>query len=199
MMPSALHDKDGRNGGRRFGWVAILVAAIVGGLMTWGGSEVVAWTNTEAFCISCHEMRDNVYAEYEFTIHDENRTGVRATCADCHVPRETIPKMVRKVKASMELLAHYQGKLDTPEKFAAHRYEMAKKVWAEMRASDSQACRSCHDENKVSTAMASEKSQQRHAEGVAEGLTCIDCHYGIAHMEPEGELTPKDLGVTIRK
>jgi cytochrome c-type protein NapC len=114
------------------------------------------------------------------------------------VPRETIPKMVRKVKASMELLAHYQGKLDTPEKFQAHRYEMAKKVWAEMRASDSQACRNCHVEAKMSEYAMSDKAKARHEEGRADGLTCIDCHYGIAHMEPEGELTPKDLGVTIR-
>ncbi|MDX1594596.1 MAG: NapC/NirT family cytochrome c, partial [Gammaproteobacteria bacterium] len=64
-MPSALQDK-GKNGqGRRFGWVALLVAMIVGGLLTYGGSEVVAWTNTEKFCISCHEMRENVYAEFE--------------------------------------------------------------------------------------------------------------------------------------
>ena len=80
-MPSALHEK-GQHGSRRFGWLALVFAALVGGLLTWGGAEVVAWTNTETFCISCHEMRDNVYAEYEFTIHDENRTGVRATCTD---------------------------------------------------------------------------------------------------------------------
>ncbi|MFO1189539.1 MAG: NapC/NirT family cytochrome c [Alphaproteobacteria bacterium] len=42
-------------------------------------------------------MRDNVYAEYTNTIHNQNRTGVRATCSDCHVPREWIHKMVRKV------------------------------------------------------------------------------------------------------
>lgn len=196
-MPSALHEK-GEHARRRFGWLALVFAALVGGLLTWGGSEVVAWTNTEAFCISCHEMRDNVYAEYEFTIHDENRTGVRATCADCHVPRETVPMMVRKVKASMELLAHFQGKLDTPEKFEAHRYEMAKKVWAAMRANDSRECRACHVEAKMSEAASTDYAIERHAEGRTEGLTCIDCHYGIAHMEPEGELTPKDLGVTIR-
>ena len=53
-----------------------------------GGAAGLAWTNTEEFCIGCHEMRDNVYAEYKGTIHDQNRTGVRAICADCHVPHE---------------------------------------------------------------------------------------------------------------
>jgi hypothetical protein len=60
----------------------------------WGGfNTAVEATNKEAFCISCHEMRDNVYKEYsENTIHYTNRTGVRATCPDCHVPKEWGPE-----------------------------------------------------------------------------------------------------------
>ena len=177
----------------------ILGALMIGVLGTWGFAETLAWTNTEGFCISCHEMRDNVYAEYQDTVHDSNRTGVRATCADCHVPRETVPKLIRKAKATFELIGHFQGKLDTPEKFEAQRYEMAKRVWTEMRASDSRACRYCHDEEAMNAYPGSEKARERHKEGVAEGLTCIDCHFGIAHMEPDGELTPKDLGVSIQK
>ncbi len=45
-------------------------------------------TNTEEFCISCHKMKDYVYQEYKDTIHYNNRTGVRATCPECHVPDE---------------------------------------------------------------------------------------------------------------
>jgi cytochrome c-type protein NapC len=199
MPPSAFSDQNPRGSRWRFGLPALLAAMIVGALLTWGGSEVVAWTNTEAFCITCHEMRDNVYAEYQDTIHDQNRTGVRAICADCHVPRETVPKMIRKVKATFELYGHFTGKIDTPEKFETHRYDMAKKVWTEMRADDSRSCRSCHEESAMSPYLASERAQERHKEGVDQGLTCIDCHFGIAHTEPEGELTPQELGVTIQK
>ena len=198
-MPSALQSKYGGGMGRRFGLGALFVALILGGLLTWGGAEVINYTNTEAFCISCHEMRDNVYEEFQETIHDQNRTGVRATCADCHVPREIIPKLVRKFNAIYELYGHYTGSIDTPEKFEARRYDMAVKVWTEMRANDSRACRYCHEEGAVSPYLASERGVDRHKQGVAEGLTCIDCHYGIAHPEPEGELTPKELGVSIRK
>ena len=45
-------------------------------------------TNTEKFCTGCHEMRDNVFAELKTTIHYTNRSGVRASCPDCHVPHE---------------------------------------------------------------------------------------------------------------
>ncbi len=101
--------------------------------------------NTEKFCISCHEMKDNVYEEYMSTIHYSNRSGVKATCPDCHVPHEWGPKMVRKIKASKELYAKAFGLIDTPQKFDAHRLTMAESEWARMKANDSQECRNCHN------------------------------------------------------
>ena len=35
-------------------------------------------------------------------------------------------------------------------------------------------------------ALQSERAKARHAKGKAEGKTCIDCHFGIAHKEPDG-------------
>ena len=93
------------------------------------------------FCIGCHEMRDNVYVEYKGTIHDSNRTGVRASCPDCHVPHELGPKLVRKVEASAELWGSITGKIDTKEKFEKHRYELASNEWRKMKATDSRECR----------------------------------------------------------
>ena len=108
---------------RRF---AILSSAFVAGILFWGAfNTAMEWTNREEFCISCHEMRDNVYTEYRNTIHFQNRTGVRATCPDCHVPKEWIPKIIRKVQASNELLHKALGSIDTPEKFNAKRAELA--------------------------------------------------------------------------
>jgi nitrate/TMAO reductase-like tetraheme cytochrome c subunit len=31
------------------------------------------------------------------------------------------------------------------------------------------------------------------------GLTCVECHYGIAHTEPEGELGPKEIKAELKK
>jgi len=60
------------------------------GVIFWTGFNMTLdYSNTETFCISCHEMRDNVYEEYKETIHYSNRTGVRAVCSDCHVPTRT--------------------------------------------------------------------------------------------------------------
>jgi cytochrome c-type protein NapC len=66
-------------------------------------------------------MRDTVYQEYKKTIHYSNRTGVRAICSDCHVPKDWTHKMVRKIKASGEVWGKITGVIDTPEKFEALR------------------------------------------------------------------------------
>ena len=189
-MNDVRHDKGARPGARRRGLLASVlivlgIFAVAFGFMI-AGAAALAWTNTEKFCIGCHEMRDNVYAEFKGTIHDVNRTGVRAICSDCHVPREPGPMMIRKVRATFELWGHFIGKIDTKEKFEAHRAEMARSVWKRMKETDSHECRNCHHFDKMDADKQSEKAKARHEKGRAEGKTCIDCHFGIAHKEPEG-------------
>jgi len=112
-------------------WSALVVAGVVAGIVLWGGFHwVLELTNTEAFCVSCHEMRDTVYPELQQTIHWKNRSGVRASCPDCHVPKPWIYKIRRKIEASNELLHKILGTINTPEKFEAHRLELAQHVWA---------------------------------------------------------------------
>ncbi|GAB4215607.1 MAG: hypothetical protein Fur007_13930 [Rhodoferax sp.] len=169
-------------------WVALGLAGLgvysvaVGVL----GAYVLAYTSTEEFCVGCHEMQHN-FAEYKGTIHDTNRTGVRAICTNCHVPHEPGPLVLAKVKASKDVFYTYiLPSINTPEKFEAKRAVMAQRVWKEMMESDSHQCRSCHRADKMSPDLQSEKAQKRHAKARAEGKTCIECHFGIAHKEPEG-------------
>lgn len=159
--------------------------AFVLGIVFWGGfNTVLEYTNREPFCISCHEMYDNVYVEYRNTIHYQNRTGVRATCPDCHVPKEWIPKIVRKVQASNELLHKALGSIDTPEKFNAKRAQLASNEWKRMKANDSQECRNCHNFGYMDYAEQNRRSAAKHQEAVNQGQTCIDCHKGVAHNLP---------------
>lgn len=158
------------------------------GIVVWGGfNTAIEWTNREAFCIGCHEMRDNVYPEYRNTIHYKNRTGVRATCPDCHVPRPWLPEMARKAKASLELIAKVRGTIDTREKFEAHRLELATDVWATMKSTDSRECRNCHAYQFMDTEKQDKFARKKHSlKYIARtGKTCIDCHKGIAHRLPK--------------
>jgi cytochrome c-type protein NapC len=170
----------------KYSLLTLLVVGALGGVIFWGGFHtVLEATNTQEFCVSCHEMGP-VYAEYKETIHYSNRSGVRATCPDCHVPKEWGPKIARKIVASRELWGSWTGFIDTPEKFEKHRAMLAQREWARMKDNDSLACRNCHSKEGMSPDKQNDRAKARHAKGFAEGNTCIDCHFGIAHKEPEG-------------
>jgi len=173
---------------------ALFVMVFISGALVVAGAAGLAWTSTDQFCIGCHEMRDNVYAEFKDTIHDKNRSGVRAACHDCHVPREVGPLLVRKMEASLEVWGHLTGYIDTKEKFEKERATLAQREWRRMKKTDSLVCRNCHKVEAMSSDLQSEKAQARHAKARAEGTTCIDCHYGIAHKEPDGP-GPKEIKI----
>jgi cytochrome c-type protein NapC len=164
---------------------ALTVTGFVVGILFWGGFNwAMELTNTETFCISCHEMQVNVYEEYRDTVHYNNRTGVRAVCSDCHVPKEWHYKMLRKIVATNELFHHFLGTVDTPEKFEAKRLELAQHVWKTMKETNSRECRNCHDYDSMDYVDQQRRAVKAHIKGFDKGETCIDCHKGIAHSLP---------------
>ncbi|MBP9735632.1 MAG: NapC/NirT family cytochrome c [Rhodoferax sp.] len=175
-LPSAKHSMFG-----------LLTVGFLTGVFFWGGfNTALEATNSMEFCISCHEMRDNVYQEYKKTIHYTNRTGVRAVCSDCHVPKDWTHKMVRKVQASAEVWGKLMGTIDTREKFEANRLRLAEHEWARMKANDSRECRNCHSFDGMDTEKQKVRGAKMHKIAQDDKQTCIDCHKGIAHQKPKG-------------
>jgi cytochrome c-type protein NapC len=175
----------------KYSMLGLLVAGFFSGIFFWGGFNTgMEATNKMDFCIGCHEMRDNVYEEYKTTIHYSNRTGVRAVCSDCHVPKDWTHKMIRKVKASYEVWGKLTGKIDTKEKFEANRMAMAEREWARMKATNSIECRNCHDFEAMSPELQKKTPYKKHMDAKAAGQTCIECHQGIAHRLPKGFKKP---------
>lgn len=164
------------------------------GVIFWGGfNTAMEATNTLGFCISCHEMEENVYQEYKETIHYTNRSGVRATCSDCHVPDPWVHKLVRKVQASNEVFHKVLGTIDTPEKFDGKRLQLAKNVWRAMKSTNSRECRNCHDFDTMAPESQKPRARKQHMNAMAEGGTCIDCHKGIAHKNVHDQLNDEEI------
>lgn len=192
------------NTSRKFGLMSrkVLMGTTLGaalffmivGVIFWGGfNTAMEVTNTLEFCISCHEMEENVYQEYKKTIHYTNRSGVRATCSDCHVPDPWVHKVVRKIQASNEVLHKVLGTIDTPEKFDAKRLYLAKNVWRAMKDTDSRECRNCHNFDSMKPEDQKKRSRNQHASAMEKGNTCIDCHKGIAHSKVHDQLSETEL------
>jgi cytochrome c-type protein NapC len=159
---------------------------LLGGLGVMAFNATLHATNTNEFCVSCHELEENALAEFVGTPHHTNASGKVATCGDCHVPKEFVPKMIRKVRAIGEVYHHLKGTIDTPEKYDEHRMWMATKTWAYMNERDSQECRNCHDEGSWDLELQTEKARKYHSGALSRGKTCIDCHKGLAHKLPPG-------------
>ena len=166
----------------------------IAGILFWGGfNTAMEATNTKEFCISCHEMRDTVYKEYQGTIHASNRTGVSAVCSDCHVPKDWTHKILRKIQASQEVWGKLTGTISTPEKFDAKRLELAKHEWDRMKASDSRECRNCHTFEGMNPENQRPRARKQHMAAMETGNTCIDCHKGIAHTNVRNRLTEAEI------
>lgn len=178
--------------------IVVLLTGFVASMVILGlTATTIVYTSTEEFCsTTCHEMTTNVAMEFKGTVHDKNRTGVRATCPDCHIPHSQVPLYIRKMGAVHDLWGHFvTHSIDTREKFEAKRQELAERVWIYMKENDSRECRGCHTAAKMDPEKQSEKAQARHAKAKKERMTCIDCHFAIAHNEPQGGVGPQELEV----
>ncbi|MGR0189125.1 cytochrome c3 family protein [Azospirillum aestuarii] len=170
----------------------LTLGGFLAGVMFWGGfNTALEVTNTEKFCTSCHEMRDNVFEELKTTIHFTNRSGVRATCPDCHVPHNWTDKIARKMQASKEVWGKIFGTISTRDKFVEKRRELAEHEWARLKANNSLECRNCHSAESMDITKQGARAARIHQQYLFSGQrTCIDCHKGIAHRLPNMDGVP---------
>ena len=165
-------------------WCAF-VGAVVMALAIWGTWQGVHYTSTTEFCLSCHSMR-TAGEEYKTSVHFRNASGVRAECKDCHIPPGVVPTLIRKTEALNDLYHTFiSPSIDTPEKFAAKRSELAQREWARMSANNSAACKSCHSYEAMDHDKQSANAAAQMSAAAAKDSNCIDCHKGIAHHKPD--------------
>ena len=174
----------------------LLVIIFLLGFASFGAmNSFFAYTNTTEFCTSCHSMQVNL-KEYKETLHYKNTSGVRAECADCHVPKEFLPKMKAKILAAKDVYHEFIGDFAVSDELKAdeekylehydkHRWAMATAVWDKMKASDSRECKTCHAFDSMDFDEQGKQARNKHPRAMKKGQTCIDCHKGIAHEEPD--------------
>lgn len=163
-----------------------LIAFILGSVALGTMNYVLHATSTTEFCYTCHSHESFIKPEYEASSHFKNVSGVQAGCADCHLPHDNWFEYVwTKAVVSLDIVPELMGKLDTAEKYEAHRAEMAESVWRQFKANDSKFCRSCHTLDAMDLEAQDRSTARRHTRAAERGETCIDCHYGIVHKEPE--------------
>lgn len=172
----------------RYSVITLVITGFLIGSATFIGSAVmISATGTVDFCLSCHVMQ-TPYDEYVQSNHSENRTGVVATCADCHLPHDYPEKLFVKASRITEVWSLLTGVIDTPEKYEKMRLTMARNVWEEFEGNDSAPCRGCHEIDKMDSDKQSEHAVKAHRRAKKNNTTCVTCHLGIAHKLPKQPL-----------
>jgi nitrate/TMAO reductase-like tetraheme cytochrome c subunit len=175
-----------RSPSARWPLVALVGVGIVLGAIAIIGTQVMVHvTGTDAFCgTACHSMQW-VAQEHREGIHGATRTGMRATCHDCHIP-SAYPELLwyKAVAGTKDVIGEMRGTISTEEKFRAERKRMAALVWAEYKDNDSRACRGCHAFSTEVLAKQQEAARAVHTPVLQGHATCIDCHKGVGHVAP---------------
>ena len=170
-------------------WCCINISIIVGALGLGGIQYGIHATSSTAFCSTCHVGMDTIVEEYKQSIHYKNRTGVRAECSDCHVPKEIVPKLVEKVTTGTRHMWAKLTKDINPDNFdSEHRQRMADRATETIREMGSSTCMSCHDFERMDLDKQSKSAKKKHPIEKRKDKTCIDCHSGVAHKLPEPDL-----------
>ena len=159
--------------------------ALIGTLSIFGSHKVSTYSNSNELCYSCHIGMDTIVEEYEQSVHFKNRVGVQADCADCHVPKEFVPKMKTKILAMGDVYHMAMGTYNL-DNWDENRNRLAQSAYEAIKAVDSSTCKNCHQTEKWN------KQQQPHRAALnhdpelwrRQDNTCVDCHKGIAHKRP---------------
>jgi len=96
--------------------------------------------------------------------HFSNKFGIQAGCADCHIPHDSDWNYAwtKATTGLQDVFAEMRGGMPDKAAFEAKRGELAKQVWARMKADDSATCRQCHTPGAMDLFAQSEKAAERH-------------------------------------
>jgi len=174
-----------RSPSARWSVLALVLLGFLLSVVGFAGTIVMVHaTGTDEFCGgACHSMQW-VAKEHSEKLHGA-RTGMRATCHDCHIPRE-YPYLLwyKAVAGTKDVIGEIRGVINTEEKFKAERMHMAREIWDEYKGNDSRACRGCHVFSAEMLAKQPETTRAVHQPVLEGKATCIDCHKGMGHDAP---------------
>lgn len=167
--------------------LAGVVGAVIAVAAVLANEQVDRYTSTDTFCgTSCHSMEAHVASNpvYLESAHRTAASGVRAGCADCHIPHGIVAGTWAHVKGGVkDIISETMNDFSQQEVWDRGRAERAYQVRSWLLDTDSATCRTCHEEAAIKPER--KRGQRQHADARERGLTCIGCHYNLVHAEVE--------------
>lgn len=166
-------------------WVfaVVLVTIVSIGVAVTDFTDYIFSHNT--FCGNvCHVMESTVYQELQKSKHWNTPTGVRPTCAHCHVSGRLTYAMMQHFVGTGELFVALTNDFSMPGSFEKFRPAAADRARFQFFESNSGNCRGCHVMEGIKPSRI--RGQNAHNDAMEKGVTnCIACHYNLVHKDVE--------------
>jgi nitrate/TMAO reductase-like tetraheme cytochrome c subunit len=194
-------------GRRRRRWLPVAgflsAGALIGAAGLFAMYEGVRLSSTDEFCTSaCHSMQW-AGETYRDSVHYSNSLGLRAGCADCHVPHHTghsgplqyLELVAFKTKIGIrDIIREANGTIATRELWQQERPRLSQDVEQWFKQSGSVTCQQCHD-LKAFGGDYSEMTKMVHADLLhADTVNCIKCHKHVGHVYAKKSAPVEALG-----
>ncbi|MBF8270572.1 MAG: napC [Gammaproteobacteria bacterium] len=165
-------------------WVFALVLLFIGTIMVVLVDTTDFLFSTNVFCGTvCHVMESTVYKELQESTHWTTPTGVRATCADCHVSGRLSLAMVDHFIGTGELFVWMTNDFSKPGAFEEFRPAAANRERFKMLGNNSETCAHCHVMEGIKPERI--RGQNAHKDAIDRNIPCIACHFNLTHKEVE--------------
>ena len=164
-------------GKRAFLWL-IVIGLLVGFMFMQVGGQMVSYTSTDQYCMSCH-VHPHAEQSWKLSPHYDNKAGVVVHCVECHLPPKGHGMLAAKAKHGAIDLYGYLFK------------DTANIKWAEKRTLDKakkfvyvESCTKCHQNLFPKTlTVEGENAHLNFLTSKAE-VSCLNCHLDVGHFDP---------------
>jgi cytochrome c-type protein NapC len=157
------------------GFIAFIVLPFISWLVT---DESITATSDAQFCVNCHSMEPFEKAHNADVHGGKNAHGVRATCAQCHLPHDSsFNYMYTKARTGLhDLWVENLGDPDTID-------WLAKRADREEYVYDS-GCITCHTNLEKATMSSNDAliAHRAYFQGATEEK-CVSCHQHVGHSD----------------
>ncbi len=160
--------------------ICVLGGICLGGLLALVGAEMVEHTSGIEFCGRCHSMK-GVAAAYLNDVHGgNNKRGVKAKCADCHLPHDNVFSYITA--------KGYTGVKDVlGELFWADSVDWEAHLQKRKEFTYSSGCKKCHDLDAIRYEIP--KAYLAHQDFKTGKVTsCVHCHEHVGHKDIKNHL-----------
>jgi len=170
----------------------IIAGIIICSIFVKSGKEVVSYTSSDKYCISCH-IHPDADQSWKLSTHYNNHAGNIVHCSQCHLPPEGHGYLPAKAKHGIKDVYGYFFK------------DSAKINWQEKKMLENakgyvyeKSCLECHPNLFPVTLSVNGGNAHLFYTTSKEPLSCINCHINVGHYDKNAiHAHDTSFGVTV--